>query len=458
MTVTTLMYASLACSAAFFILAGIIYSVRRPAVPPSLPAMADIGPQSPAVANLLANGGTLTPEAVPATLLDLAARKLVQIEEDQPHVYQCRIEFGQSPNLTGYERRVQDLLRSHAVHGVVPAAALTAGPADQAKAWLRSFERDVIDEAKRLGLTEPRWPPRLLSVAGLFTAGSLLLFVIGLEVNNELTFLLLFAGAVAFGTVWLSSIIFRETAQLVTKSGLPMQARWLALRKYLQDDELFHTLPPTAVAVRDRYMAYGAALGVAAAAVRAVPMGAENDRRAWSSYGGRWRQVTVSYPRGWPPAYGASPGETLWRGLRFAGIAALVLFAFYKVMPSLTFAQSSEQGVRDGSAIAVVIAAVAVLAFAVGLWLLLAGLVSLFGVREVTGSAVRVRTFGEVGYLAVDDGTRDHIRAFKVRAGVYASVTEYSNVTVSVTPLLSFVRHVRRASDAVAAEPAAVKA
>ncbi len=76
----------------------------------------------------------------------------------------------------------------------------------------------------------------------------------------------------------------------------------------------------------------------------------------------------------------------------------------------------------------------------------------------MTGSAVRVRRFGVEGYLAVDDGTRDRIRAFKVPAGIYASLTEYSNVTVSVTPLLSYVRHVQRASESVAAEPAAVKA
>src|SRR5205085_1785885 len=83
----------------------------------------------------------------------------------------------------------------------------------------------------------------------------------------------------------------------------------------------------------ERYLAYGAALGAAVAAVRAIPMGAENDRRAWSSYGGSWRQVTVSYPTVWPPAWGASPGETIWRGIRLGGSAGIVLFVFSLLLP-----------------------------------------------------------------------------------------------------------------------------
>jgi len=449
---------SVACSAGFYLGAAIVMVIRRPPVPPTLPASSDVSDQTPAVANLLANGGTITPDAVPATLLDLAARRLVTIDEAEPHVYECRIESLSASGLTPYERQVLDLLRSKAVSGVVPAAALTTGPSDKAQSWLRSFESAVIGEAKRLGLTKPRWPPQVLTIMGLFTGGALLLFLLANNHSDEQSILWFAAGALAFTTVGVSSRIFRETAQLVTQAGLPVQARWLALRKYLHDDELFPTLPPTAVVVRERYLAYGAALGVAAGAVRAIPMGAENDHRAWSSYGGRWRQVTVSYPRVWPPAYGASPGETIWRGITIGGVSALVLFGFYKLMPSLTFAQSSEQALRDGSAIAVLIAAVAVVTAGAGLWLLLAGFISLFGARQVTGDAVRLRSFGDVAYLAVDDGTRDHVRAFKVRGDIYAPLTEYSTVTVSLTPMLGYVKHVHRAAKPVTSAPAPARA
>ena len=392
------------------------------------------------MANLLANAGTLTPDAVPATLLDLGARKVIEIDEAEPHRYAVRIGQAAGQALTAYESRVITLLRSKASGGTVPAAALTTGATPQAKSWFRSFAVEVIDEAKAAGLTTPRWPPRLLTVLGLFVAGALLLFIIAGQGSDDHSLYFFAVGGFAFSTIAASSWIFRELSQLVTPAGLPEAGRWLALRKYLHDDELFSSLPPTAVVVRERYLAYGAALGVAAAAVRAIPMGAENDHRAWSSYGGKWRQVNVSYPRIWPPAWGASTGETIWRGLRLTGIAAVALFAFSLVLPDLTFAHSADQTLRQGSAIALLIAVVALVVFGTGVWLLLAAVVSLFGARQVTGDAVRLRQRNDAYYLAVDDGTRDHIRAWKVRLPIYDSLSEYSTVTISVTPFLGYVR------------------
>src|SRR5205085_11912484 len=145
------------------------------------------------------------------------------------------------------------------------------------------------------------------------------------------------------------------------------------------------------------------------AAVRAIPMGAENDRRAWSSYGGSWRQVTVSYPTVWPPAWGASPGETIWRGIRLGGAAGVVPFVFSLLLPHLSFAHSADQATRDLSAGAVLAAAVALVVLGTGIWLLLAGGISLFGSRRVTGGAVRLRSRGAppTCHLAVDGRTRD---------------------------------------------------
>ena len=451
------MAASAACSVAFYIGAGLVHMVRRPQVPPSLPATSDLGSESPAVANLLANGGELTPEAVPATLLDLAARRALQIDETEPRVYEVRIGSPPPAGLTAYESRVISLLRQKASGGVVPAAALTTGASGEAKSWHVSFNREVVSEARKLGFTKPRWPPQVLSALGLLLFGAFVLVALAANDDNHLNALWVGTLTLALVTIGISNRILRDNAQLVTTAGLPKQARWLSLRKYLHDDELFATLPPTAVVVRERYLAYGAALGVAAAAVRAMPMGSESDSRAWSSYGGHWRQVSVSYPKVWPPAYGASPGESIWRGIRLGSVAAVYLWVFAQLLPHLSFTQRADQLTRDLSAVAVLGAAIALVVLGTGLWLLLAGLISLVGTAHVTGDAVRLRRFGSeasICYLAVDDGTRDRIRAWKVRPAIYDALTEYSTVTVSVTPLLSYVRHVHRAGVPVASAAA----
>ena len=172
-----LLLGSVACSGGFYVAAAIVYFLRRPLTPPDMPATSDVGQENPAVANLLANGGTVTPDAVPATLLDLAARRVIQIEEPEPHVYSVRIGGGAAPNLSAYESSVLSLLRTKASGGVVPAAALTTGATNQARSWFRSFAGEVVAEAKAAGLCSPRWPPRMLTVLGVFTGGALLLFV-----------------------------------------------------------------------------------------------------------------------------------------------------------------------------------------------------------------------------------------------------------------------------------------
>ena len=456
-----LFYGSLACSAAFYVLTGFIYAVRRPPVPPTLPAMSDVGPEAPAVANLLANGGKVTADAVPATLFDLAARKLVQIEETDDRHYQVRV--GSTPaGLTRYESRVMRILQSRASGGVVPAGALTLGSANEARGWLRGFRGDVSADARSLGLAKPRWPAWVLTLEGLFVFGAFMLAAIAGNEDEKDLGRWGIALAIALATAWVSSYAFRDDTQMITPAGVQAASRWLSLRKYLHDDELFPTLPPTAVTVRDRYIGYGAALGVAAAAVRAIPMGAESDRRAWSSVGGRWRQVTVSYPRWWPPAYGFSPGDAAWAGIRLAGIGGLALWGIGFVLHQGDISVAAhDRVIRDIAAGAIAVSAVLLVVIAAGLWLLLAAAVSLFGSTTVTGDAIRLRQYGGEDlacYLAVDDGRANHVRAWKVRAALYDTLTEYETVTVSVTPLLGYVRSVQRAPAVSTPAPVAAKA
>jgi len=456
-----LFYGSVACSAAFYVLTALVYVVQRPPVPPTLPAMSDVGPEAPAVANMLANAGKVTADAVPATLFDLAARKAVQIEETADRHYQVRVGAA-PPGLTRYESRVMRLLTSRASGGVVPAGALTLGSANEARGWMRGFRGDVIADARSLGLSTPRWPAWVLTLEGLFVFGAFVLAAIAGNEDDKNLARWGVALAIALVTAWVSSYAFRDDTQMITPAGVQAAARWLSLRKYLHDDELFPTLPPTAVTVRDRYIGYGAALGVAAAAVRAIPMGAESDRRAWSSVGGRWRQVTVSYPTLWPPAYGYSPGDAAWLGIRLAGISGAALWGIWFILGRADISIASpDRALRDVAAGAILASAVLVVTAGAGLWLLLAAAVSLFGGATITGDAIRLRQYGGEDltcYLAVDDGRADRVRAWKIRAALYDTLTEYETVTVTITPLLGYVRSVQHATAVTAPAPVAAKA
>ncbi|HEY3195918.1 MAG TPA: hypothetical protein VGK42_11855 [Candidatus Dormibacteraeota bacterium] len=441
---------SFACSAAFFVLAGMVAILRRPHEPPVLPAMSDLGPETPAVANLLANGGRLTPEAVPATLLDLAVRQAVKIEEAEQGTYTCRIGVGPSGILTAYESRVLALLRKRAQGGVVPARALTAGPADEARGWMKAFRSEVVAEANAAGKCAPRWPKSVLTVLGVLGLGALLLGIAGGQ-EDDMTW----PQAIAVGVAILTFIVlgrnFTEDTEMVTPAGLAAQARWLSLRKYLHDDEIFPSLPPTAVANRERYLAYGAALGVAAATVRAIPMGAESDRWAWTRYGGQWQQVRVSYPRRWPPAWGSSPWEVGWTGLLAGGFGVLVLWVTTQMLPSIEFGPGTDQVSRYVSAGIVGATLLGAAAVLLGIIVLAIAVIALIRTRDVTGEAIRVRHFGAEEasryYLAVYTGVGRRVRAWLVRPLVYSALNEYDVVTVSVSPLIGYVRSVKPAQD-----------
>ena len=439
--------ASLTCSGIFFVFAAVLAVTRRSPLPRELPAMSDLGPQTPAVANLLANGGDVTPDAVPATLLDLAARRVVTIEESTPATYSCRLGAQPSASLTPYEAQVLALLRRRAVDGVVPAQALTAGPEDEARGWMKNFRSNVVGEAGRAGLCAARWPPRAVALmAGLV----LIAVVLALNSSNDES--TSFQEALAIGvSIFAAAVltwVFRDDAQMLTASGVEAQARWLALRHFLRDDEVFAGLPPTAVAVRDRYMAYGAALGAASAAVRAIPMGAESDRWAWSRYGGSWAQVRVSYRNGWMPVWGISPRQAASRAAWVGGLGLFWLWVSSLLLPHVDFGPGTDQLTRDVSAGIVLVAALSVVAVATGLWLLLVAAAALLDTREVTGEAIRIRGSsadeGLYSYVAVYQGNIDHVHAWVAEKQTLAGIHEYDVITVRVSPLLGYIRSAHR--------------
>src|SRR5947209_4234987 len=211
------------------------------------------GDESPAVVNLMTNDWAVGKAAVPATLIDLAARKIVAFERTGPDQFVVRIPDRPPAELTSYEGRVYDHVRGLASGGVVPCEALMAIPR-----YLRAE---------------------------------------------------------------------RETPQ-----GLAVASRWLGLRAQLGGDDNFASQPPAGVAIWDRLLAYGAAMGVAPGAVRALPMGAESETHAWTAYGGRWRVVHVRYPRRFPPGWGCKPAVAIALGLVWIVPAAFVVSGLWSLI------------------------------------------------------------------------------------------------------------------------------
>ena len=206
---------------------------------------------------------------------------------------------------------------------------------------------------------------------------------------------------------------------------------------------MFATHSPLEVELWDRLLAYGAALGVASGASRPLPMGVESDTEAWTAHGGRWRRVRISYPRYWPPGWGADPIVALLVGLTlFVGFGLLL----YTTGPA--FLDAGVFGALPfGIACVGVVVGVAIVVMAAGDWRTAA---------EVTGPILRLRTFGDEDksryYVAVDDGESDAIRAWKVSSSHYQGLHQGVVITARLTRNLSCVRWIIRAEDAAAVE------
>src|SRR5262245_49123758 len=145
--------------AAWLLAVPVVDIARRPAAPRAAPPTMELGPEPPAVANFLTNGFRVTPEAVPGTVLDLAARNVLAIEERGFGHYVCRIR-DHHETLSAYEERVVELVQRRQVDGYVPVEALTTGSDKAAEKWLKAFGTDVVDEAKQRGLSQDNVTPR----------------------------------------------------------------------------------------------------------------------------------------------------------------------------------------------------------------------------------------------------------------------------------------------------------
>jgi hypothetical protein len=336
-------------------------------------------------------------------------------------------------------RRVLGHLRTLASDGVVPAAALTTGPAELSKRWRKEFDAEVIADAQARGLSSDAvasWMYFVLvGAAGLPALAAALLEAYGVA-------LLVGAGAVGILN-WVSS----RHPQRETPAGLEAASRWLGVRAELGANEVFAKYTPLTVPLWDRLLAYGAALGVAAGASRPLPMGVESDTHAWSSHGGRWRSVRIRYPRVWPPGWGIEPRLALLGGVGLAVLGGLGLY-----WQSVQLAESARDGLSGIVPGVFLVALCGMVVF--GIAVAVMAVQDQWTSSEVTGPILRLRAFGEDNddqetryYAAVDDGSSRSIRAVRIDARDYLRLRQGQLVTVATTPNLGRVRWIEPVPD-----------
>jgi hypothetical protein len=290
-----------------------------------------------------------------------------------------------------------------------------------------------------------------------------LLFIsaeVGGDADDEGTLLGVVAAAVALAGVVVGVVVVtrltRSLDQLPTDDGRRAAARVLGLAKTLRDNEAIGDLPPAGVKLWDRVFAYAAAFGAAPLAVELLPMGEEDDHHAWSHFGNRWRRVHVRYPRALPPAWGKHPLFALALGLFWGAVALVIGYGLLQVADSdrpTGISADAWEWVELASSLALV-PVVLLLAWCV--CVLARAIPDLWQRQTVTGNIVRSRRYRQLftssenpsywQYLAVDDGTRDRIPAWRVSVEIWSARHQGEAVEAEITPRLGYVRSMRATS------------
>lgn len=434
-------------TAVWFVLLGALWALRAPRRVRPGPETTDLGPETPAVANLVTHRFNPTRDAVPATLVDLAARGLVEIEDRGIGRYYCRLARRSEP-LAPHEQMMVDHLRAVAADGVVPAEALTTGPQDRSKAWWNEFRKKVVAQAQSSGLCANLWngPSKAILVGGGLLLLVLYGFATGFNDPDDVADTPLLNGVTLGGLAAVLALgaVLKSSRQTSTDAGLRAGSRWLGVKRALDESPSFELLPPTGVVVWERHLAYAAALGVAPRSIRALPMGAESDTEAWTASSGEWRKVTVRYPR-FRPGWGRHP----LLALAIGGFGTYVGYNMIRVAAGDIGFDNRWLAIAGTVALAV-----AILVLARSLPQLLFGVLDLFGSRTVGGTVLRARTrrgpvpfFNQTNddaylrcFVAIDDGRSTSLTAYRVSARLYGELRQGSEAKLVVTPNLGYVR------------------
>jgi hypothetical protein len=397
------------------------------------PPTSELGTETPAVVNLVTGGWRLRGDAAAATVLDLAAQGLLEVEEIGPDLSLVRLRNRTGPRpLRPYEAMVYDRVRQLARDGVVATQALAEGQRDVGR-WWRGFRNQVVRDGRRLGLCRRRWARSQLIALGVLASvpaagAAWAAWALSTQADRSDNA----HGAAAGVFVALLSLLGALNTERGTPAGAAAAGRWLGVRAHLAGNPRFAETPAAGVTIWGRHLAYAAALGLAGRAVRSLPIGRPaDDRHAWSDYGGMWHLVRVRYRRRWP-LWGISPGQAVGRA--FIVLLPVTGVVFVALVLGAAFLGWDLNPFPPALAVGLLVAAVPV-AFAVS---------DLASRATVEGQIVRLRQFQTgkdcaVFRLALDTGRRRDVVAYGISGGLFDELVEGDQVRVRVGRLLGWV-------------------
>lgn len=430
---------------------GVARVFTRPASPAPDPATPDLGTESPAVVSLLTGRWSLTEDAAESTLLDLAARRFVELRQPGNDPMQTTLHLPPRPpdtaGLRPYERRVLDRVRGLALDGVVPLTALTFRDEGRAKGWNKRLHAEVVADARAAGLSRRRFGP---AVTGGLTALAVLVALVvagaafhygtwgGDEDDNP------GVAAGIFTFFILGAVIGVTRGERDTPLGRQVAARWLGVRDWLRGHEEFAELPPAAVTVWDRYLGYGAATGATHLASAVLDLGMGDRKLVWSSFGGTWHRVRVRYPRLWP-RYGHTAPKLALRATMAIVVGALLLRFTTDVLDFLV-PEPGADATRTLDRVAGGAGAAAVVLLLYGAYALARTLIDLVTVRTITGEVLWEEVWRSTAHsenrpsrpwlhhLAVDDGGDDRTTAWALPSEWAGRCHDGDTVRIRVRP------------------------
>ncbi len=207
------------------------------------------GREDPAVVGAIVGEGRPRGRAVAATVLGLAQRDVIEIQEVGD-----RVRIAVPPDASGASRTdelVLGGLRERAdVRGDVVGPPVWPDEID----WWRDYAHDARSRAMAAGLVESRIPFVALMLVSIFTATGLALIFFW-YIASFVGFILLANG--------LPHLVARASGYRLSPAGIAERARWIAFGRYIHAQGSLRDVGPAGVAVWGPNLVYGVLVGEA---------------------------------------------------------------------------------------------------------------------------------------------------------------------------------------------------